>query len=85
MQLCSAFDLGAETTLHLQLDGYAVLANSPLTLFRDGDTILISAEPQTATLPQSTADLSLSSKRKRSNQPLALTGTHHNKLLLQGH
>lgn len=82
-QLCEAFDLlgaAANSDLVLELDGFTVISNSPLSLFRDGDTVIIRSKQkwQTATVPVTNGRQVEGGKRKRSEVALALTaaGNH---------
>lgn len=75
-QLHEAFDLlGEQSDFQVQLDGYAVLSNSPLTLFRDGDTVTITSKAQQQSLPLTRDAKPEGSKRKRPEAPLALTAS----------
>ncbi|KAL0027970.1 hypothetical protein WJX79_007140 [Trebouxia sp. C0005] len=76
--LCEAFDLlgaAANSDLVLELDGFTVISNSPLSLFRDGDTVIIRSKQkwQTATVPVTNGRQVEGGKRKRSEVALALT------------
>ena len=52
LQLQEAFDLlGEQSDLQLELDGYTVLSNTPLSLFRDGDTVIIKSQKRPLSLP----------------------------------
>ncbi len=78
LQLCEAFDLlGADSDLLLELDGFTVISNSPLSLFRDGDTVTIRSkgqgQGQKATVPVTHGGQAEGGKRKRSEVALALT------------
>ena len=76
LQLCEAFDLlGAQSDLMLELDGFTVISNSPLSLFRDGDTVTIRSkgQGQKATVPITNGIQAEGGKRKRSEVALALT------------
>jgi len=85
LQLCEAFDLlGADSDLLLELDGFTVISNSPLSLFRDGDTVTIRSkgQGQKATLPVTNGGQAEGGKRKRSEVALALTAAGNVMLLL---
>lgn len=72
LQLCEAFDLlGADSDLLLELDGFTVISNSPLSLFRDGDTVTIRSKGQT--MPVTNSGQAQGGKRKRSEVALAPT------------
>ncbi|KAL0020105.1 hypothetical protein WJX77_000613 [Trebouxia sp. C0004] len=72
-KLCEAFDLlGAGSDLLLELDGFTVISNSPLSLFRDGDTVIIRSKGQKATVPVTNGARAEGGKRKRSEAALAL-------------
>ena len=74
LQLCEAFDLlGADSDLLLELDGFTVISNSPLSLFRDGDTVTIRSkgQGQKATVPVTNGGQAEGGKRKRSEVALA--------------
>ena len=76
LQLCKAFDLlGADSDLLLELDGFTVISNSPLSLFRDGDTVTIRSkgQGQKAIVPVTNGGQAQGGKRKRSEAALALT------------
>lgn len=76
LQLCEAFDLlGADSDLLLELDGFTVISNSPLSLFRDGDTVTIRSkgQGQKASVPVTNGGQAQGGKRKRSEVALALT------------
>jgi len=74
LQLREAFDLlGADSDLQLELEGFTVISNSPLSLFRDGDTVTIRSKGQKSTVPVTNIDQAEGGKRKRSEVALALT------------
>ena len=76
LQLCEAFDLlGADSDLLLELDGFTVISNSPLSLFRDGDTVTIRSkgQGQKVNVPITNGVHAEGGKRKRSEVAFALT------------
>lgn len=85
LQMSPALDLvGDDSGLRFTLDGFTVLEDSPLSLFRDGDTVTIHSKTQHA-LPA----LEKRKKRKRLNLTSGMLGqqpaTHAHLLLCTNH
>ena len=65
--------MGDNSDLLLELDGFTVISNSPLSLFRDGDTVTIRSKLHRPSLPTAHGNQAENGKRPCPEPTLALS------------
>lgn len=69
--------LGEQSDLQFRLDGFTVLSSTPLSFFRDGETVLIRSPPHQQQQNQEPVRLSAAKKRKRAPEVAGKCGHNH--------